>query len=42
MAGAILGLTSSGETRIPAADIATSFPSFAATLSTLGASLETA
>jgi 3-phosphoshikimate 1-carboxyvinyltransferase len=42
MAGAILGLTSSGETRIPAADIATSFPSFAATLSALGASLETA
>ncbi|HZL20658.1 MAG TPA: 3-phosphoshikimate 1-carboxyvinyltransferase [Polyangia bacterium] len=42
MAGAILGLTSTEETQIPAADIATSFPSFAATLSALGASLETA
>jgi 3-phosphoshikimate 1-carboxyvinyltransferase len=42
MAGAILGLTSTEETRIPAADIATSFPSFAATLTALGASLETA
>jgi 3-phosphoshikimate 1-carboxyvinyltransferase len=37
MAGAILGLASDDETLVPAADIATSFPSFATTLAALGA-----
>ena len=37
MAGAILGLASEAETFVPAADIATSFPSFATTLAALGA-----
>jgi 5-enolpyruvylshikimate-3-phosphate synthase len=37
MAGAVLGLSSSDETVVPAADIATSFPTFAATLAALGA-----
>jgi 3-phosphoshikimate 1-carboxyvinyltransferase len=39
MAGAVLGLGSEDETLIPAADIATSFPSFATTLRQLGATL---
>jgi len=39
MAGAILGLTSAEETTVPAADITTSFPTFAETLSALGASI---
>jgi 3-phosphoshikimate 1-carboxyvinyltransferase len=37
MAGAILGLCSAEETAVPAADIATSFPTFAETLRELGA-----
>jgi 3-phosphoshikimate 1-carboxyvinyltransferase len=37
MAGAVLGLSASDETTVPAADIATSFPSFADTLANLGA-----
>jgi 3-phosphoshikimate 1-carboxyvinyltransferase len=37
MAGAILGLSAADETTVPAADIATSFPSFAETLGALGA-----
>ena len=40
MAGAILGLTSPDETTVPAADITTSFPSFASTLVDLGAAIE--
>jgi 3-phosphoshikimate 1-carboxyvinyltransferase len=39
MAGAILGLRGEDETTVPAADIGTSFPTFAATLATLGASI---
>ena len=39
MAGAILGLSSDDETVVPAADIATSFPSFATTLAALGAAV---
>jgi 3-phosphoshikimate 1-carboxyvinyltransferase len=39
MAGAVLGLSAGDETVIPAADIATSFPSFAATLAALGAAI---
>ncbi|HEY4188076.1 MAG TPA: 3-phosphoshikimate 1-carboxyvinyltransferase [Polyangia bacterium] len=39
MSGAVLGLVSDEETVIPAAEIATSFPSFAETLRALGASL---
>lgn len=37
MSGAVLGLLAGEETVVPEADIATSFPSFAATLETLGA-----
>ena len=37
MAGAILGLGAGDETAVPAADIATSFPTFAETLGNLGA-----
>jgi 3-phosphoshikimate 1-carboxyvinyltransferase len=40
MAGAVLGLSSSDETLVPAGEIATSFPSFAETLRALGAALE--
>jgi len=40
MAGAVLGLSSPEETLVPAAEIATSFPSFAETLRALGAALE--
>jgi 3-phosphoshikimate 1-carboxyvinyltransferase len=40
MAGAVLGLSASDETVVPAADIATSFPSFADTLAELGASIQ--
>ncbi len=40
MAGAVLGLSSPDETSTEAAEIATSFPSFAETLRALGASLE--
>jgi 3-phosphoshikimate 1-carboxyvinyltransferase len=40
MAGAVLGLAAAGETIIPASEIATSFPSFAATLQALGAALK--
>jgi 3-phosphoshikimate 1-carboxyvinyltransferase len=40
MAGAILGLTSADETIVPAADIATSFPIFAETLSSLGGAID--
>jgi 3-phosphoshikimate 1-carboxyvinyltransferase len=40
MAGVILGLSASDETTSPAADIATSFPTFAQTLRALGASLD--
>jgi 3-phosphoshikimate 1-carboxyvinyltransferase len=40
MAGAVLGLSASDETVVPAADIATSFPSFASTLAALGASIQ--
>jgi 3-phosphoshikimate 1-carboxyvinyltransferase len=39
MAGAVLGLAADDETVVPAADIATSFPSFADTLRALGAAL---
>jgi 3-phosphoshikimate 1-carboxyvinyltransferase len=39
MAGAILGLVAEGETTVPAADIATSFPTFAETLRALGAAI---
>ena len=39
MAGAILGLSSDAETTVPAADIATSFPSFSETLVALGATI---
>jgi 3-phosphoshikimate 1-carboxyvinyltransferase len=42
MAGAILGFTSPDETRVPAADITTSFPTFAETLVALGASIDLA
>jgi 3-phosphoshikimate 1-carboxyvinyltransferase len=41
MAGVVLGLASTEETRVPASEIATSFPSFAETLRALGAALET-
>ena len=37
MAGAVMGLSAGDETVVPAADIATSFPSFADTLAALGA-----
>jgi 3-phosphoshikimate 1-carboxyvinyltransferase len=37
MAGAVMGLSADDETIIPAADIATSFPTFAETLASLGA-----
>lgn len=37
MAGAVMGLSADDETIIPAADIATSFPTFAETLAALGA-----
>jgi 3-phosphoshikimate 1-carboxyvinyltransferase len=40
MAGAILGLSSADETTVPAADIATSFPTFAQTLADLGATID--
>jgi 3-phosphoshikimate 1-carboxyvinyltransferase len=40
MAGAVLGLSSPDETSTEAAEIATSFPSFAETLRALGAALE--
>jgi 3-phosphoshikimate 1-carboxyvinyltransferase len=39
MAGAVLGLSAGDETVVPAADIATSFPSFADTLRALGAKI---
>ena len=39
MSGAILGLRGEDETTIPTADIGTSFPTFASTLATLGASI---
>ena len=39
MSGAILGLRAEDETTIPTADIGTSFPTFASTLATLGASI---
>jgi 3-phosphoshikimate 1-carboxyvinyltransferase len=39
MAGAVLGLSAGDETVVPAADIATSFPSFADTLRVLGAAI---
>ena len=39
MAGAILGLSAADETVVPAADIATSFPTFAETLGALGAAI---
>jgi 3-phosphoshikimate 1-carboxyvinyltransferase len=39
MAGAVLGLSAGDETVVPAADIATSFPSFAETLGGLGAAV---
>lgn len=39
MAGAILGLCGDDDTLVPSSDIATSFPSFADTLSALGASV---
>jgi len=39
MAGAVLGLSAGDETVVPAADIATSFPTFAETLAALGASI---
>ncbi|HSS38539.1 MAG TPA: 3-phosphoshikimate 1-carboxyvinyltransferase [Polyangia bacterium] len=39
MAGAILGLRGEDETTVPTADIGTSFPTFASTLATLGASI---
>ena len=37
MAGAVMGLSAGDETIVPAADIATSFPTFAETLAALGA-----
>ena len=37
MAGAVMGLSAGDETVVPAADIATSFPTFAETLAALGA-----
>jgi 3-phosphoshikimate 1-carboxyvinyltransferase len=40
MAGAVLGLGAEDETVVPAADIATSFPTFAPTLAALGAPLD--
>jgi 3-phosphoshikimate 1-carboxyvinyltransferase len=39
MAGAVLGLSAADETVVPAADIATSFPTFAETLGALGAQI---
>ena len=39
MAGAVMGLSAGDETLIPAADIGTSFPTFAETLAALGAPL---
>jgi 3-phosphoshikimate 1-carboxyvinyltransferase len=39
MAGAVLGLSAADETLVPAADIATSFPTFAPTLAALGATI---
>ncbi len=39
MAGAVMGLSAGDETAVPAADIATSFPSFADTLRALGAAI---
>jgi 3-phosphoshikimate 1-carboxyvinyltransferase len=39
MSGAILGLSSDDETTIPTADIGTSFPTFAETLESLGATI---
>ena len=39
MAGAVLGLSAADETIVPAADIATSFPTFAGTLAALGAAI---
>src|SRR5262249_29598794 len=39
MAGAVMGLSAGDETVVPAADIATSFPTFAETLGALGASV---
>jgi 3-phosphoshikimate 1-carboxyvinyltransferase len=39
MAGAVLALSAADETRVPADDIATSFPSFADTLRALGAEI---
>ena len=36
MAGAVLGLSAEGETIVPAADIATSFPTFAETFARAG------
>ena len=39
MSGAILGLRGDDETTVPTADIGTSFPTFASTLATLGASI---
>jgi 3-phosphoshikimate 1-carboxyvinyltransferase len=39
MAGAVLGLSAGDETIVPAADIATSFPTFAETLAALGAAI---
>jgi len=39
MAGAVMGLSAGDETAVPAADIATSFPSFADTLRALGAEI---
>ncbi|HEY7375995.1 MAG TPA: 3-phosphoshikimate 1-carboxyvinyltransferase [Polyangia bacterium] len=39
MAGAVMGLSAGDETVVPAADIATSFPTFAETLGALGATL---
>ena len=41
MAGAVLGLSADDETIVPAADIATSFPTFAETLAALGAPIVT-
>jgi 3-phosphoshikimate 1-carboxyvinyltransferase len=40
MAGTVLGLSAAEETIVPAADIATSFPTFAETFAALGAALE--
>ena len=39
MAGAVLGLSAGDETTVPAADIATSFPTFEGTLAALGAAI---